>query len=337
MPLDRAAPKVQPAPMQPEGMAGRGFWAGVVWSVRHPGPRPFPLRLAIGVLLYATAVLLRLGLDRIAPGHMPFVTFFPALALAGFVCGFWPSVLLLAAFAVTGAYWVQPASGDAWLFRFVAGLLFATAAAVMLAVMFFMRAVHHRLVRREAQIALVNRELKHRLRNLLALISSLCAQSIAATPPEQAAEAITGRLQAIAAALDLLDLPAAHGSDLAALVQAVSAPLAPDATRLVVHGPPVRIGVDQTTPFALILHELATNALKHGAWSVPGGVVTVQWSRSGAGRLSLEWQEQGAPPAAGAAAGTGFGSLLIARALADAEVEHRIGPGGAHCRVQLVI
>jgi two-component sensor histidine kinase len=65
---------------------------------------------------------------------------------------------------------------------------------------------------------------------------------------------------------------------------------------------------------ALVLHELATNALKYGALSVPGGRVRVRWSREG-GKLRLTWREEGGPAVAPPTR-RGFGSMLIERSVA---------------------
>ncbi len=311
---------------------------GIVWAVRHPGPRRLTLRLLIALALYATAVILRLLLDSVAPGHMPFITFFPAIALAAFYCGLWPLAALLLALAVTGSLWVRPAGLDPLVFRVTAGLLFAAPAIAVGGVVLYMRSVYGRLALREAQIALVNRELKHRLRNLLALISSICAQTVSSAPPAAAAAAITGRLQAVAAALDLLDIPATVGSDLGTLVAAVVAPIAPGPDLFTAAGPAVRIPVDSTTAFALILHELATNAVKHGPWA-PGrsGRVDIAWSLPDPGRLHFVWRETGGGPGAPAAGQGGFGTVLITRALGAATVTHEIRPGGAWCEVILPV
>lgn len=73
--------------MHTPGLPSQGFWRGVALEARHPGPRLPALRLLYAAALFAAAVLVRYGLDQIAPGHMTFITFFPAIAVAAFLCG----------------------------------------------------------------------------------------------------------------------------------------------------------------------------------------------------------------------------------------------------------
>ena len=86
---------------------------------------------------------------------------------------------------------------------------------------------------------------------------------------------MTGRIMAIASAQDLLAGTGSDGADLRELVAFLVTPLAPDPS---VDGPETQLPGDATTPFALILHELATNALKYGAWSTESGLVKLDWT-----------------------------------------------------------
>jgi two-component system, chemotaxis family, CheB/CheR fusion protein len=92
--------------------------------------------------------------------------------------------------------------------------------------------------------------------------------------------AAAGRILAIASAQDLLSIAATEGAELGELVQKLVSSLAPSPSRIRVEGAPFRLSVDTTTPFALILHELATNALKYGAWTRDNGWIHIQWTTS---------------------------------------------------------
>jgi two-component sensor histidine kinase len=100
----------------------------------------------------------------------------------------------------------------------------------------------------------------------------------------------------------------------ASLRDLVAAELAPYEGRVTVGGPEVMLPPNAALSLALALHELATNALKYGALSVPEGRVEVRWSLEG-GRLQLAWREGGGPLVAPPAR-RGFGSLLVERSVA---------------------
>ncbi|MGI9169243.1 MAG: histidine kinase, partial [Caulobacteraceae bacterium] len=79
--------------------------------------------------------------------------------------------------------------------------------------------------------------------------------------------------------------------------------------RVVIAGSKVTVGGEAITSIALVLHELATNAAKYGAFSTPRGRVHISWTLR-KGRLNLTWEERGGPAVKGAPAREGFGSLL---------------------------
>jgi PAS domain S-box-containing protein len=310
------------------GTAGGGL---VLTSQRRAWLRSF----AVALLIYAAAVAARFLLNEIVPERLPFITFFPAVLLAAFFCGLWPAVAVLLAAAVTGLWWADPPTGDVLWFRIWSFLLFIVVGGANLALVVWLLNILARLRRQDAQLALINRELKHRLKNLFAVTSSICLQTIkSGRPAEDVARAVSGRIQAVASAQDLLSITALEGSDLRSLVDAVVRPVAPDASRLQIEGPAVTLPAEVTTPFALILHELATNAVKHGAWKAKNGQVSVGW-RMGADReLEFTWRERGGPAPAPAVR-EGLGSTLIKRGLNNANVDHAIASDGLDCRIRL--
>jgi PAS domain S-box-containing protein len=292
---------------------------------------------AMAVVLYGLALAARVLLDEIVPDRLPFITFFPAILIAALVCGLWPTLALLFVCALTGAFWGQPSLGDIGSFRIWAGILFVVVGALVIAPVIYANAIRERLRQRDEQVTLLNRELKHRLKNLLAVTSSICQQTVKSDlPRESLAAVITGRLKAVALAQDLLDAAAEQGSDLRALVEAVVRPLSPDPSRLDVQGPAVSLPAEVMVPFALILHELATNALKYGAWASSGGRTIIRWQQRPRQQLEFRWREEGGSIVS-AAQREGFGSMVIKRALNQAKVQHQIAPQGADCLIELTI
>lgn len=169
---------------------------------------------------------------------------------------------------------------------------------------------------------LLVRELHHRIKNIFAITSGMIALSArsAATPREYAAS-IRGRLGALALAHELI-LPNAPGetgtltqpTDLDSLLQKILSPYTgkgggEDDARLVTNGPAVALGKSAVTTFALILHELATNAAKYGSLSVDQGSIHVAWSRED-NDLVMKWEEHGGPTLAGPPKSEGFGTVL---------------------------
>jgi two-component sensor histidine kinase len=130
-------------------------------------------------------------------------------------------------------------------------------------------------------------------------------------------DAFLGRLETLMQAHELA-FEADATADLGGLVAGTLAPYhgASPARLAVENGPSVVLAREQITPLCLILHELATNAVKHGALSSPAGQVRVTWRNDGDAadgggrRLRLRWTEQGGPEAR-PPAGQGFGTRLV--------------------------
>ncbi|WP_349367720.1 PAS domain-containing protein [Salinarimonas sp.] len=161
-------------------------------------------------------------------------------------------------------------------------------------------------------------ELDHRVKNTLAVVQGIAQHTFRnGVVGEPALEAFKGRLRALAGAHDLLTRESWAQADLAA-VAAKALAFGGARERVRIDGPPVRVTPKQAVTMGMALHELATNALKHGALSRPRGRVCVVWRVSSGHdcrRLVLEWRETDGPPAAPPAR-RGFGLRMIERALA---------------------
>jgi len=162
----------------------------------------------------------------------------------------------------------------------------------------------------EARNALVA-ELDHRVKNVLASVQSLAAQSARKTTSLDAfLKTFAGRLEAMASAHTLLTATRWRGADIGNIAAAELGGLAPGQAHW--SGPEILLNPRATNALTLALHELATNAVKFGALSAEGGRVTVTWTARPAGGFELTWTERGGPPV-GAPTRRGFGATLLER------------------------
>ena len=165
-------------------------------------------------------------------------------------------------------------------------------------------------VRARADLAVVNQELNHRLKNTLALVQSIAMQTLRSVEPQEAVSAFQDRLRALGKAHDVL---LSEGWSSVPLREVASQTLAPldGLSQISIAGPDVDIGSRATLTLSLVLHELATNAAKYGALSVPDGCIDLSWTVQES-VLHLVWRERDGPHVE-APAHKGFGSRLIER------------------------
>lgn len=167
----------------------------------------------------------------------------------------------------------------------------------------------------EAQRDLLTREMSHRVKNMLANVQSIVGQTLRDGGVEAKLIAqVSDRLQALAAAHDVLTQYGWTSADLGEVVASSLQPFNNSDRRVAFGGPKVRLSARSATAFALALHELATNAIKYGALSNKIGRVILNWEVE-AETLSLSWQESGGP-AIEPPTRKGFGTRLIDKALA---------------------
>jgi PAS domain S-box-containing protein len=193
----------------------------------------------------------------------------------------------------------------------------------------------------EQRLKLMVDELNHRVKNTLATVMSVSAQSLrTAASLEGFKEAFQQRLQALSNTHNLLNQTFWTGVSLGDLVQQATAPYAiGEADRVVIEGEDVRLGPIAAVTLGMALHELATNATRYGAFSTASGRVRVAWLRSEPGRLSLVWEESGGPPVKPPSR-RGFGSKLIEKVLAAelrGEVRLEFPPQGVRCTMDMAL
>ncbi|MEA2906923.1 MAG: hypothetical protein QOI12_4310 [Alphaproteobacteria bacterium] len=170
-------------------------------------------------------------------------------------------------------------------------------------------------------------ELNHRVKNTLATVQSLASQTARRAPsPAEFREGFEGRLIALSRAHDQLSQRNWVHADLREIAQASLAPYDEANGAITISGEPIELAPRPALTFAMIFHELATNAAKYGALSQPDGRLALAWETApnGAGpKLRIRWHESGGP-AVRPPARRGFGSLLVERGI-EAEL------GGAAC------
>jgi PAS domain S-box-containing protein len=181
-------------------------------------------------------------------------------------------------------------------------------------------------------------ELDHRVKNTLAMVQAIAAQTLRSSETlERFAEAFQTRLQALAQGHDLLTRAQWEAVSLRDLADLTLGPHG--VKRVRIGGPDVMLEPHVAISLHLALHELATNAAKYGALSVSAGCVRVNWAVVNRPDrvLRIEWRESGGPPVSPPAR-RGFGSRLIERALAhqlDGEVNLGFDQAGVCCRIDV--
>ncbi|WP_411976482.1 sensor histidine kinase [Sulfitobacter faviae] len=163
--------------------------------------------------------------------------------------------------------------------------------------------------RQEERIATVADELRHRLKNLAALMGAIAGRTWAR---DAHYESFMARLRAMSAATDLMFGKETRAIAVSELVDHVLAPFQDETCKIRIEGSPVPVPNKAISGLAMALHELATNAVKHGALSVPTGGIDVSWQSTADGALELHWKEHGGPPVT-KPEHEGFGTQLLRR------------------------
>ncbi|GLK76765.1 signal transduction histidine kinase [Methylopila jiangsuensis] len=184
---------------------------------------------------------------------------------------------------------------------------------------------------------MLNEELNHRVKNILAIIKSLVGRP--AADGQELADYVTslkGRIQALAFAHDQV-VRGDGGGRLSALVAAEVSPYREPAAQIVCSGDDIWLDARAFSVMALVLHELSTNAAKYGALSRSGGRLDVSWRRTETGDCEILWRESGGPAVAPPTR-EGFGTVLVDRSIPydlGGESDVRYLPDGVQARLLL--
>lgn len=188
----------------------------------------------------------------------------------------------------------------------------------------------------EEQRQLLIDELNHRVRNTLTVVQGMAHQTFRGSEmPAAPLATFNARLHALAGAHAALSRSNWAGAEVTEVVREGLAICGEDIARIARTGPRLQLRPSAVVTLVLVLHELATNAVKYGALSVHAGRVTLDWRLLDGDRLALTWAERGGPPV-GPPVRSGFGSRLITSAISrqlQGEVELDHDPAGMTCRI----
>jgi PAS domain S-box-containing protein len=181
-------------------------------------------------------------------------------------------------------------------------------------------------VKAEEEQQFLNQELLHRLKNTLAIVQAMAHQTFRAVQDKGALKSFDDRLKALGSAHDVLTRRSWGSARIRSIVEKIVEQHGSDKT-IDVHGMDLTVGPKAALSLALLLHELSTNALKHGSLSTPMGRVGISWQVDrglGSPEFVLRWEESGGPPATKPAR-RGFGTKLIQMGLSgtgDADLRY---------------
>ncbi|ASY64991.1 hypothetical protein SJ05684_c35760 [Sinorhizobium sojae CCBAU 05684] len=195
--------------------------------------------------------------------------------------------------------------------------------------------------RAEAEIRLLMREVAHRSKNQLTVIQSMLAQSAAsAEDTPEFVDAFRRRLAGLARSTDLMLANAALGVEFRELVLGQLQPFMPDdQNRVVLNGPDLRLDTQMAQTLGMVFHELATNAIKHGALASPAGTIMLEWAVEER-TLVIRWRERGAKMSVSnkAKPRRGFGTIVLERMLGmalRAELERTMHADGIEWLIRI--
>jgi two-component sensor histidine kinase len=289
--------------------------------------------LALAVACVAVATVARAGFGWLVGPTLPFTTFFPAILFAalsgGALAGIFSISLSVVVvwWAFTPPYYQFQALNlnqvaNVALFAFSAGLI------VWLAVVY--RHLLANFEEQEKHRNLLVGEIEHRSKNILTVVESLIHQTLGSSDQGQS---LINRIRAVVNTQDILDASSQRTADLRAILAEELA--SHGSARIRLNGPAVDLPASTARAMRLVFHELATNALKHGALSEPDGKVTVDWRMEGAD-IEIAWCEADGPKVA-VPASYNFGSRLITRTLKqlNAKFEPTLAETGYSYRIAL--
>lgn len=300
------------------------------WSLQHQ-------IAAFHRFIIVTATVMAVGVFRtlFITGLLPWLFFIPFIVLFGLVFGRGAGIYASVLSTIVAAFTIGSLQNDLWMSgpQWAGSILFLVVTAALAWLSAELRSAFARyrrlaaqhaetnevLKQAEAQQLLLNDELSHRLKNVLAVVQSIVSQTLRQSPDLALANtALSARLVALGDATTVLTANSWASADMMAMITKVLGPHGEIGNRIRVDGPPLTLNPRGALAFALALHELATNAAKYGALSNATGHVELTWTiesgHQGEPRLRLLWQEIGGPPVMPPTR-RGFGSTMIERSL----------------------
>jgi two-component sensor histidine kinase len=231
---------------------------------------------------------------------------------------------------------LTPSTGVAVL---VAGLVVGLFAMVGMVAGSLNRADARRREMERRQRDLMN-ELDHRVKNNLAAVLALAEQTMSgAATLQDFKNSYFGRIRAMARAHEALARSKWAGIDIAEIVRLIVEPFAGEGSRLACAGATMVLPAQASASLSLTLHELATNAAKHGAFASKAGRVAVRWNLAENGAVAIEWLERGGPSVSEPSR-RGFGVGLIRAVIPHelgGQVDLAFDPQGVSCRMSIPV
>lgn len=311
-------------PLSDSPLTARSAWTA--WTDRLVRWRRQPMTAySVAVAAVAVATAARLVVDPFIGNDVPFLTYFPAIVIVSLLSGFWPAMVTLAlSIGLAWYLFIPPRHGfvlgehGQWLLVLFGGVAVVSAgfAALINAVVERVRDQARALLAGEQREAerqrMIIRELEHRTRNIFGLVQGLALQSFrdAATVAQGRSDFLS-RLMALAAAYEIA--PARGDTSLLVILNRL---LQLHAGRMQIDGCDVTLADDVLQQLTLIVHELQTNAIKHGALSRSSGRVAISGHvlRVSDGHVfNFTWKETGGPLVRPPTR-SGFGEMILRRA-----------------------
>lgn len=307
-------------------------------------PRGWRYSLLLSAVLVGISTLIRALADQFLIGDGTYITFYWAVTLSAFLGGPLAAAVSLVASGLIG--WTFFAETDEALRPRDTSdpaqlLVFTVSSCVEAGFALMFRRALLQLRARDRELTLVAAELNHRVKNNLAIITSLARQTAKFTRdiPDFLCK-FTARVQALSKCNEIITRKHWGDVPLSEIVTTALRPM-PTFDRVAVHGTPddLEIAPRAAVSLSLIVHELATNAAKYGALSTEGGRLEVGWRRLDSAHGLLDWSEITTSPTAPPTA-TGFGTLLIRRLAScdlggDAEIDYQ--PNGVHAVIRFAL
>lgn len=299
-------------------------------NLARDGLPPNSLAAYVFALACVAAALLVRALFGLAGGNiLLYATYYPAILLASLAGGAGAGIFatLISLSIVLWAFSTPVAT------QAVNIVLFLLSSGATIAVAQLYRSATRRLHDEEKKRALLVRELEHRGKNTFAIVQSIVSQTL--QDQKGVAETIVGRIRSVSATNDIITKSDHQTAGLRTILERELDPYG--RTRITLRGPNIQLNAELARSFALIVHELATNAAKYGALCKPEGELRVEWVLND-GRLSLTWDEKNGPPITKPFE-PGFGAKLVTRLLKNhrGEVTPEFRPEGLRVQITLLL
>ena len=288
----------------------------------------FGFGLTVTIATMGVATMLRWLLGNAAQG-VPFVTYYPAIMVCAMLAGwrYGLACTLISAVFANFLFLAPQYRPSTDLRSVIVMTLFVLSCATIIAITESLRRTYLEAQAARERGDLLNDELRHRVRNIFAVVQAIADQTGRNSPDDFQAQ-FSGRLNALANAQDLLARNAMASCDLEEIVSRACAPFRANGN-FVIAGCGCAVPTESCVPLTLALHELGTNATKHGALSVPEGRVHIDWGVQDTD-VRIEWRERGGPSVKPPAR-KGFGTRLLRSQRGLAGVDLAFDPAGVRC------